>query len=208
MRWKATRNSLYVRAIIRLKCSRWNKLFQPNVFINQLFRNISRLIVTAYTDGFFAAVLPLTNGGGKPRIFDDGLDGYYKFVLNCLGTPRSQPGPTSLSGREKSSQGWYPVKREGEELFWSFSRPGAPGKRLSVLSLNRNQSLENSTDLFGLKIVRALARAFLILATLIISSPNFLISCKNNTNLDIDGPFYNFMTVLVSFDDSIYEIDW
>jgi hypothetical protein len=57
-------------------------------------------------------------------------------------------------------------------------------------SLYRNQSWDNNPDLFGVKIVRDLARAFLNQTVLTISPPDFLNS-SGDSNYDVGGPFRN-----------------
>jgi hypothetical protein len=58
-------------------------------------------------------------------------------------------------------------------------------------SLYRNQSWYNNPDLFGVKITRHLAAAFLKHLTISVSLPDFL-NCGCNRNHDIGNPFPQF----------------
>jgi hypothetical protein len=61
----------------------------------------------------------------------------------------------------------------------------------SESSLYRNQSWDDNPDLFGIKIARDIARAFLKHATLSVSPPDFL-NCGGDRNHAVGDPFRHF----------------
>jgi hypothetical protein len=73
-----------------------------------------------------------------------------------------------------------------------------------VLDLHRNQFWDNNPDLFGLKIARSLAGAFLVQTALTVLSPDFPDSVGESIP-DISGHFchFSYFFVFNSFDDVI-----
>ncbi len=111
------------------------------------------------------------------------------------GTNRRLPAPTSFSYSEISPQGRYQAKRAGSGPFLCLhcllkTRTEAAAWTLES-SLYRNQSWDNNPELFGIKIARDFARAFLKRPTVSVSPSEFL-NCSGDRNHPVGDRFHNF----------------